>query len=109
MAEDMNEVLQSLLKDTTTFAGTELQTFIAEAKNDMNPFIKRIGALTESNLLLRAQRKITDDELKELMEDILDLNKMEYHHLSSDAKVRAQRIVNGVSDLVVKHLSTLII
>jgi hypothetical protein len=108
MVSDIKEILQSLLKDTSKFAGDELKSLVEEAKDDVNPFIKRIGDVTEFNLKLRAQHKITDDELVELMENVLDLNKMEFHKLANDTQVKAQRIVNGLSDLVTNKLLTLL-
>ena len=105
---DLNELLNGLIKDSASFAKEELVNFISEAKNDNVDFVKRVGELTEKNIKRLAEGKITPDEFKELMEDLLDLNKMQFHKLSSDAKVRAQKIVNGISDLVLNKLISLI-
>jgi ElaB/YqjD/DUF883 family membrane-anchored ribosome-binding protein len=105
---DLKDNLNDLLKNTTSFAKDELINFITEAKNDSTDFVKHIGELTENNIKRLALGKITSDEFKELMEDLLDLNKMQFHKLSSDAKVKAQKIVNGISDLVLNKLFSLI-
>ena len=108
MASNINEYLESLLKDTKSFAGDELKKYINDAKDDNRIFIKHIGELTEEFIKMRALGKITNDEFKELMTDLLDLNKMQFHKLSSDAKVKTQKLVNGISDLVLNKLISLI-
>ncbi|MES2885314.1 MAG: hypothetical protein V4709_10945 [Pseudomonadota bacterium] len=107
-SSNVSEYLETLLGDTQKFAGTELKAFIIEAKSDNRLFIRDIGDWTEELLKQRALGKIDDDEFRELMEDTLDLTKLQFHKLSSDAKVRAQRIVNGIADLVLKRLLALI-
>ncbi|OGU75247.1 MAG: hypothetical protein A2V93_00890 [Ignavibacteria bacterium RBG_16_34_14] len=108
MPKDLKDHLNELLKDTTDFAKDELINFISEAKGDSTDFVKRIGELTEKNVKRLALGKITRDEFKELMEDLLDLNKMQFHKISSDSKVRAQKIVNGITDLVLNKLLSLL-
>jgi len=108
MPSNINEHLDTLLDDTTKFAGSELKEFISDAKDDNQLFIKHIGELTEEFIKMRASGELTNDEFKELMEDLLDLGKIQKHKLSSDAKVRAQKIINGISDLVLNKLLSLI-
>jgi ElaB/YqjD/DUF883 family membrane-anchored ribosome-binding protein len=108
MPSNINEYLETLLKDSSKFAGDELKNLISEAKDDNRLFIKHIGEMTEDFIKMRALGKITNDELKELMSDLLDLNKMQFYKLSNDAQVRAQKIVNGISELVLNKLLSLI-
>ena len=42
------------------------------------------------------------------MEDIVDINKIQFHKLSVEAKVRAERISNGIRGLVLDSLMALI-
>jgi len=105
---DINEFLETLLKDTSEFAAGELKTLIENAKSDSNVFIRQIGDLTEEFIKMRAQGEINNDEFKELMEDLVDLGKMEKYKLKSDAKVKAEKIANGIADLVLKKLIILI-
>ena len=108
MPLNLNELLNDLLKDTTGFAKDELINFINDAKNDTSDFVKQVGKLAEKNIQRLALGKITADEFKELMEDLVDLNKMEFHKLSSDAKVRVQKTVAGISDLALNKLLSII-
>ena len=84
MASNINEYLESLLKDTKSFAGDELKKYINDAKDDNRIFIKHIGELTEEFIKMRALGKITNDEFKELMTDLLDLNKIYFLQLRVD-------------------------
>jgi hypothetical protein len=104
----MSEFLDTLLDDSVDFAKDELKNLINEAKGDNRVFIKHIGDLTEEFIKLRALGQLTNDEFKELMEDVIDLNKMQFHKLSVQAKVRAERISNGIKSLVVDSLLSLI-
>ena len=104
----MSEFLDTLLDGSVDFARDELKKLINEAKGDNRVFIKHIGELTEEFIKLRALGQLTNDELRELMEDVIDLNKMQFHKLSVQAKVRAERISNGIKSLVVDSLLSLI-
>jgi len=104
----MSEFLDTLLDGSVDFARDELKNLINEAKGDNRVFIKHIGELTEEFIKLRALGQLTNDELRELMEDVIDLNKMQFHKLSVQAKVRAERISNGIKSLVVDSLLSLI-
>jgi len=104
----ISEFLDTLLDQSVEFARDELKELVKEAKTDNRLFIKHMGDLTEEFIKLRALGQLTNDELKELMADVVDLNKMQFHKLSIQAKVRAERISNGIRDLVLNSLLTLI-
>lgn len=104
----ISEYLDSLLGETTGFAREELKGFVNEAKADNRTFIRHIGEMAEEFIQLRALGRITNDELRELMEDLLDLSRMQKLKLSVEAKTRAERIVNGLRDLVIDKLLALI-
>ena len=92
----ISEFLESLLGESKEFAKDELKKLIKESKEDNRIFIRHIGELTEEFIKLRALNRINDDEFKDLMKDVLNLNKIQYHKLSVQAKTRAKRIVNGL-------------
>lgn len=104
----ISEFLDTLLDETVDFARDELKELVKEAKSDNRVFIKHIGDLSEEFIKLRALGQLTNDEFKELMEDVVDLNKMQFHKLSVQAKARAERISNGIRDLVLNSLMSLI-
>ena len=74
----------------------------------MTPSKVLIGELMEKFVKMRALKQINNDKFKELMDDLLDLNKMQYHKLSVSAKIRTERIVNGISKMAVKGLLAVI-
>lgn len=100
----ISEFLDSLLDESVDFARDELKGLIKEAKSDNRTFIKHIGELTEEFIQMRALGQINNDEFEELMKNLLDLNKMQLRKLSVQAKARAERIVNGLRELVLDKL-----
>ncbi|MFQ5603321.1 MAG: hypothetical protein ACE5HS_08650 [bacterium] len=104
----ISEFLDSLLDESADFARDELKTLIKEAKSDNRTFIKHIGELTEEFIQMRALGQLNNDEFEELMNDLLDLSKMQLRKLSVQAKVRTERIANGIRDLVLNRLLALI-
>lgn len=104
----ISEFLDTLLDESIDFARDELKDLVKEAKGDNRVFIKHLGDLTEEFIKLRALGQLTNDEFKELMEDVVDLNKMQYRKLSVQAKARAERISNGIRDLILDSLLALI-
>ena len=104
----ISEFIDTLIKEGKTFAKDELKALLSDAKSDNRLFIKHMGELTEEFIKLRALNQITNSEFKELMEDVVDLNKMQFHKLSAAAKARAQKIANGLTDLVLNSLLALI-
>lgn len=104
----ISEFLDTLLDESADFARDQLKELLDEAKSDNRLFIRHMGEMTEEFIKLRALGQLTNDELKELMEDVVDLNKMQYRKLSVQAKVRADKISNGLKDLVMDSLLSLI-
>ncbi len=104
----LSEFLEALIDEGKEFAKDELKDLVKEAKTDNRTFIRHMGELTEEFIKLRALNKITNSEFKELMSDVVDLNKMQFHKLSVQAKTRAEKIANGLVDLVVDKLIAII-
>jgi hypothetical protein len=104
----ISEFIDTLVKDSTTFAREELKALVKDAKEDNRLFIKHMGELTEEFIKLRALNQIDNSEFEELMKDVVNLNKMQFQKLSVAAKARAQRIADGLTDLVLNSLLKLI-
>lgn len=104
----ISEFIEALLDEGKEFAKDELKEVVKEAKADNRTFIRHMGELTEEFIELRALKKITNSEFEELMQDVISLNKMQYHKLSVQAKTRAEKISNSLSDLVIDKLLVLI-
>ncbi len=104
----ISEFIEALLDEGKAFSKDELKALISEAKADNRLFIRHMGELTEEFIKLRALKKITSSEFKELMRDVVNLNKMQYLKLSVEAKLRAEKTAKGLSNLVIDELITLI-
>jgi len=103
-----SEFIDALLKDSKSFAKEELKTLIRQAKADDRIFIRHIGELSEEFIQLRALNQITNSEFEELMRNLLDLKSLQYEKLSISAKARAQRLVNGLSEIILNNLLKII-
>jgi hypothetical protein len=104
----ISEFIDSLVKDGKVFAKDELKSLLKDAGEDNRLFIRHMGELTEEFIKLRALNQINNDEFSELMGNVVDLNKMQFQKLSVAAKARAQKIANGLTDLVLNSLMALI-
>ena len=105
---DITSVIDELVADGVQFSKDQLIELIQNGKTDTSELISEIGDMTEKYLRQRMMGEITNSELKELMEDVLDLNEMQYNKLSVEAKVRADNIRDGLRELVVNRLLALI-
>lgn len=105
---DISSVIDELVADGVQFSKDQLIELIQNGKTDTSELISEMGDMTEKYLRQRMMGEITNSELKELMEDVLDLNEMQYNKLSVEAKVRADNIRDGLRELVVNRLLALI-
>lgn len=105
---DIGEMLDKLVDDSQKLIKDQIIALITDSKKDSEALIKKMGELTEQILEQRANNEITNSEFEELMEDILDLDDMQYNKLSLEAKVTADKIRNGLKDLVIGKLTALI-
>jgi hypothetical protein len=97
------------LKDEAgILAKTELKNLILNAKADSNLFIKKQGGKIERYLNQLASKKITKKRFKAYMEDIRDLTAMEQLKMRAAAKAGAQRLVNGIEELILNGLIMLL-
>lgn len=104
----ISDFIDTLVKDGKQFAKEQLRQLVKEAKDDERTFIRHMGELTEEFIKLRALNQISNAEFKELMTDVVDLQKMQFTKLSVSAQARAQRIADGLRSLVLDSLLKLI-
>lgn len=104
----MDKKLQGFLENIKGFAVKELKEFLFEARQDSNKEINKMGDLVQELLLQRASNKIDNDELKKLMQDVLNLQKMQALKLEVKSKARVERIKRGIEKIVIDGLLRLI-
>ncbi|MEK7273676.1 MAG: hypothetical protein AAB296_08835 [Candidatus Desantisbacteria bacterium] len=102
------DFIDNLKDDAGILAKDELKTLIKTVRNDSEDFIKKQGEKMERYLDQLAEGEITRAQFEGYVMDIKDLTEMQALKMSVAAKVRAQNLAQGMSDLVIKGLLTLI-
>ena len=106
---DWQEWLHSLGGKLSDLAVGELKKLIETAKNDSEEFTKRQGEKVERYLNQLATRQITKEQCQGYMEDIKDLTEIKALQMQVEAKARAQRLANGIKDIIIEKLLKLIL
>jgi hypothetical protein len=108
----MSRQWENFLKDIRDEAGellkTEIINLIEQAKNDSETFLQRQGSKLENYLNQLAAGKITKKQFEGYLKDITALTEMHVLMLSVEARARAQRMVLGITELLIKRLLSLI-
>src|SRR5690606_13110836 len=99
MAADIVALLKSLLNESAELVSKEAAALFEEIKSDGSEFALRLADRTKKFISMLAEEKITKDEFEELMGDQIELARAQANKLQSDAKVSAQKIIDGVKDL----------
>jgi len=82
----------------------EFLDLVSECKKSEVAFVKEIGQKTEAITSSLLQKKISKDEYKELMDDLLELQKVETLRISIKTKSQVQKIVEELRDAVFNKL-----
>ncbi len=108
----MNELLEKFLDqikdDSGSLAKGELTNFIDMAKNDNDNFIKEQGNKMETYLTQLATGNITKENFESYILDLKDLSEMQMLKMTVAAKASAQRLVDGISKLILDGLVKLL-
>ena len=100
--------IDGLKDDAGTLAKEELKNLVYEAKSSTDLFIRDQGWKMEKYLTQLAAGEITKEQFKGNIEDLKDLVEMRQMELSVAAKASAQRIVAGISKLMIDGLLKLL-
>ena len=104
----LEEYIKQIIGSAKNFAVDSLEELIQKAKKDRTKFIQKQGKRLEKYIKQLASEKITKAEFKDLVKDLASLEKMEFHKLSAKAKIRAEEISNGITEIVIDGLIKLI-
>jgi len=104
----LEEYIKDIIGEANDFAVDSLKDLINRAKKDRAGFIKKQGERLEKYIKQLANKKLTKSEFKDLLEDLISLEKIEFHKLSAKAKIRAEEIVNEITKIVINGLLKLI-
>ncbi|MGH9786327.1 MAG: hypothetical protein ACRD88_19335 [Terriglobia bacterium] len=104
MSAKWEEFLDNLQHEAATLLKDDLRALILNAQDDSNAFIQRQGEKLELYLNQLAEGAITKEQFEGYVTDIRDLTKMQSLKMSVAGKASAQRLVKGITKLVIKGL-----
>lgn len=102
------DFINNLKDEAGKLAKDELKDLINTAKTDSEDFIKRQGVKLERYLSQLAKDEITKDQFEGYVIDIRDLTEMQALKMRVVAKAHAQRLANGIENLIIDGLLGLI-
>lgn len=108
MSPKWQDFIDNLKDDAGKLAKDELKDLIMTAKDNSEGFIKRQGEKLELYLNQLATEQITKEQFEGYVRDIKDLTEMQALKMSVSAKASAQRLVNGIINLIIDGLLSLI-
>jgi hypothetical protein len=97
------------LKDGSgKLAKDELKNLIATAKQNESDFVRLQATNIERWVVMLADQDLTPDGFKKLVRNIEVLKELDNIKLKVQAKAAAQRLADGIQDLVINGLFALI-
>ena len=108
MANQWEDFFQEIVDGTGELIKDEVKEMLDSARNDSEEFLKHQAEKIEKYLNQLASGKIDKRQLEGYLMDIKALTEMHILQLSVAARARAQRLVMGISDLIVNRLLALI-
>lgn len=102
------DFIDGLVDDGKKLAKDELKTLVATAKKDSSDFVRLQAENLERWTVMLADGDLTSKGYKLLVKKMEVLTQLEVIKLSVQAKASAQRLSQGITDLVVKGLFALI-
>lgn len=108
MSAKWEDFIDNLQDESAALLKGELRTLITTAKDDSQAFIQRQGEKLELYLNQLAEGSITKEQFEGYVTDIKDLTRMQSLKMSVAGKASAQRIVKGITKLVINGLMAMI-
>jgi hypothetical protein len=102
------DFIDSIVDPAGRLAKAELKGLIRDFRKDRSAFLARQGRKMQRCITQLAKGEITPAEFRSYIEDIRDLTEMEKVRMSVAGKARAQRLIEGITDLVINGLLRLI-
>lgn len=108
MPEPWMAFLDELKDEAATLAKEELKGVITSAAQDADAFIRRQATKTERYLSQLAAGEITKEQFEGYLEDIEKLTRLQALKLNVEAKARAQRLADGIKNLILDKMLKLL-
>jgi len=97
--------LDDLKNETATLLKGEISSLLTGAMADSQDFTGRQAERVKHYLCQLAESTITKEQFLRYMHDINDLIELQSLKMDVAAKARAQRLANGVRNLIIERLS----
>lgn len=108
MGKRWENFIDNMKDDTKSLAKDEIKDLVKSAKDDSDEFIKRQGMKLELYICQLASGQITKDQFEMYVQDLKDITEMHTINLAVSSKARAQRLVQGITNLIINGLLTLL-
>jgi hypothetical protein len=102
------DFIDKLVDDGKTLAKGELKKLVSDAKKDKSDFVRLQAENLERWTVMLADGDLTPKGYKKLVQKMEVLAQLEAIKLSVQAKASAQRLADGIKELVVDGLFALI-
>ena len=102
------DFVDSVKDQAEILAKDELKDLVATAKKDTSDFVRLQAENLERWTVMLAEEDLTPAGFKKLVSKMEVLSQLEKIRLDTAAKASAQRLAEGISDLVVNQLFKLI-
>ncbi|HEX9628097.1 MAG TPA: hypothetical protein VGA00_14245 [Acidiferrobacterales bacterium] len=102
------DFIDSIKDEGGKLAKDELKDLIATAKKDASDFVRLQATNLERWTIMLAEGDLTSKGYRKVVKKLEVLTELENIRLDVKAKARAQRLAEGIRDLVVKQLFSLI-
>jgi len=100
----IDDVVDSLKGDAVKLIKDQLKDLLTSAKSDADSIIKETGQKITDWLALRAQGKLSDDELEALIYSRDQLLRQYKNTLEIQARARVEKIAVGLINLVLDKI-----
>ena len=109
MSGKWEEFLQNIKTEGSAFIKVELKDLIESSVSDSEAYIREQTEKLDRYLSQLASDAITKSQFERLVRDLNRQTEMEALRMDVATKARAQRLVNGISDLVLKRLLDMLV
>jgi hypothetical protein len=108
MANLWEDFIDAVVDDAGVLIKDEVNDLLNSAREDSEEFLRRQGEKIENYLNQLVEKKISKEQFEAYLIDIKDLTEMHALKLSVAGRARAQRLADGITDILIGRLLALI-
>lgn len=108
MGNSWEDVIEDIVGESGSLVKNEIRQLLDDAKNDSEDFLRRQADKIDNYLNQLANNEISKEQFESYLLDIKDLTEMHSLKLSVAARARAQRLADGITDIILNKLLSFI-